>query len=67
MKSFEDCIDLIENELGVQLLPLQKEILYSIYNGHHPYVHGVRGGKMATLRAAQMLKEEMEEDNNNET
>lgn len=61
-KPFEAYLTFIENELGVKLLCWQKMALYAIYDGHCPYISGVRGGKVIMERAADMLKEEMDRD-----
>ena len=61
-KPFETYLTFIENQLGVQLLYWQKMALHAIYNGHHPYISNVRHGKIIMCRAAQLLKEEMDQD-----
>lgn len=60
MKSFEDCLGFIENELGCKLFDWQKTMLRAIYDGKYPIVQGRLCGKFAAYRAAQLLKEEME-------
>ena len=61
-KPFETYLAFIENQLGVQLLCWQKMVLQAIYDGHHPYVSGVRCGKSTMIQAAQLLKDEINQD-----
>ena len=61
-KPFETYLSFIENELGVKLLHWQKMALHAIYDGHYPYIYGVRGGKVIMERAAEMLDEEINRD-----
>ena len=42
MKTFEDCLDFIENTLGCQLLDYQKIILCNEFEGKHYYYYGGR-------------------------
>lgn len=64
-KPFEDYLAFIENDLGCKLLDWQKIILHEIYDGKHPVVYRRLGGKFVALRAAELLKEEMERDTGN--
>lgn len=59
VKTFEDCLSFIENQLGVQLLAWQKEALQKIYeNELYYYIPGGRGcGKTTFVKAAQLLEE----------
>ena len=61
-KPLETYLALIENQLGVQLLCWQKMVLQAIYDGHHPYVSGIRSGKAIMCRAAKLLKDEINQD-----
>ena len=61
-KPFETYITFIENELGVKLLCWQKMALEAVYKGYHPYISGVRNGKVIMKRAAELLKEEIDRD-----
>lgn len=62
-KPFEHYLAFIEHELGCKLLAWQKTVLREIYDGKYPIVQGRLCGKLATYRAAQMLKEEIDRDN----
>lgn len=64
-KPFEDYLAFIENDLGCKLLDWQKTILHEIYDGKHPVVYRRLSGKFVALRAAALLKEEMERDTGN--
>lgn len=64
-KPFEAYLTFIENELGVKLLCWQKMALRAIYDGHCPYISGVRNGKVIMYRAAELLKEEINRDAGN--
>lgn len=61
-KPFETYLSFVENELGVKLLCWQKMVLRSIYDGHCPYISGMRGGKDIMYRSARLFKEEIERD-----
>jgi hypothetical protein len=61
-KPFEDYLTFIENQLGVELLYWHKMVLKAVYDGCHPYVYGVRNGKMIMEKEAKLLKEEMDRD-----
>lgn len=58
MKTFEDCLAFIENQLGVHLLLWQKEALRLIYENKRFYlIPNTRGGKTTFVKAAQLLEE----------
>lgn len=58
MKTFEDCLAFIENQLGVHLLLWQKEALRLIYEHERFYlIPNARCGKAIFVKAAQLLKE----------
>lgn len=62
MKTFEDCLDFIENKLGCQLLSCQKEFLRQIYERKTYYWLPFRSGKQLTIEAAKLLVELMKEN-----
>ncbi len=65
--TFEGCLDFIEDKLGIQLLSWQKDFLQKIYNGEYGcYMLGRGTGKRVAYEAGKILKELMEEENNNE-
>ena len=55
MKTFEDCIVLIEHELGFPLLTWQKDVLQNIYENKPYYYRPARGMGMTTLEKAALL------------
>ena len=55
--NFEDCIDFIENKLGLQLLTYQKEFLRQMYEGKTYYHLPFRSGKTIFIEAAKILEE----------
>lgn len=58
MKTFEDCLSYIENELGVQLLDWQKEALYYYHEHLYTYIHLPKAsGKTVLKRAIKLLDE----------
>lgn len=61
-KPFETYLSFIENQLGVQLLCWQKMVLQAIYDGHYPYVSGVRCGKSTMIQAVDLLRDEIARD-----
>lgn len=62
-KSFEQCIDYIENELNHKLLDWQKQVLRNEYYGKHYCYHFVRmSGKYVLLEATRILKALMNEE-----
>ena len=64
-KSFEDCLDFIENQLGLQLLACQKEMLQKLCeNKHYYFLPGRTCGRTIFLEAAKLL-EEMKKENTN--
>lgn len=62
-KSFEGCLAFIENELGCELFDWQKKVLRAIYDEKYPIVQGRLSGKFVAYRAAQLLKEQIEKEN----
>lgn len=57
MKTFEDCLAFIENQLGVQLLDFQKDVLKKLYdNENYVIIYARHSGKMI-LRYAITLME----------
>lgn len=62
-KPFEHYLAFVENELGCKLFDWQKTLLREIYDGKHPIIQGRLCGKVAAYRAAEMLKAEMDRDN----
>ena len=62
-KPFEHYLAFIENELGFKLFDWQKTLLREIYDGKYPIIQGRLCGKVVAYRAAEMLKAEMERDN----
>ena len=66
MKTFEDCLSFIENELGLQLLSCQKEMLQKLYENEHYYFLPGRAYGIETFLKAAKLLEEMKEENHNE-
>jgi hypothetical protein len=58
MKTFEDCLAFIENELDLQLLAYQKEMLQKLYeNEHYYFLPGRDYGRTIFLTAAKLLEE----------
>lgn len=49
VKDFETCLAFIESELGVRLLPYQKEILKMIYEDKQIYYMPARGSNKRIL------------------
>jgi hypothetical protein len=63
MKTFENCIDFIENKLGVHLFDCQKDVLKKLYeNDNYTIVYARHSGKMI-LRYAIMLMEIYKKEN----
>ena len=63
MKPFETYLTFIENSLGIPLCGWQKTVLQAVYEGKHPiYATPGRGGKVAMLKAIEILTEEMARD-----
>lgn len=66
-KTFEDCIDYIENKFGCQLYDWQKQVLRNEYDGKHYFYNFARmSGKYVLLEATLILKSLLDEENNNE-
>ena len=65
MKTFEDCLTFIENELGIYLLAWQKEALRAIYEDRPYYYRPARGIGMTTLDKAVVLLAEFTKENEN--
>ena len=65
MKTFEDCLIFIENELGFPLLAWQKEVLRAIYEDRPYYYRPARGIGMTTLDKAVILLAAFKEENEN--
>lgn len=65
MKTCEDCLDFIENQLGIHLLTWQKEALRMIYeNNPCEYRLPGRGCGRTVFKKATKLLEEMKKENN---
>ena len=65
--TFEDCLDFIEDKLGLQLLSWQKDFLQKMYNCEYVcYMPGRGIGKEIAYEAGEILKELMNEENENE-
>ena len=65
MKTFEDCLIFIENQLGAPLLIWQKEVLRMIYE-NKPDCYRLPGrgcGRTVFKKAAKLLEEIKKEDN----
>lgn len=66
-KSFEEYIDFIENELGLQLLAYQKEMLQRLYeNEHYYFLPGRDYDRTVFINAAKLLEEIKKEKIQNE-
>lgn len=66
MKTFEDCLAFIEDQLGLQLLDFQKDFLKKLYeNENYITIYGRHSGKMI-LRYAIMLMEIYKKENEDE-
>ena len=58
MKSFEECINYIENKISCELLNYQKQVLRNEYEGkHYCYHFGRISGKYMLYCAILILKE----------
>ena len=67
MKSFEECIDFIENTMGLELWESQKALLHKQYECKHYYYSPSRmQGLHILYQAMQILKEQMEKENHND-
>lgn len=65
MKTYEDCLAFIENELGLKLLTCQKKMLQKLYkNEHYYFLPGRDYGRTIFLTAAKLLEEIKKENNN---
>jgi len=63
MKTFEDCLVFIENQLGLQLFDCQKDFLKKLYeNKNYITIYGRHSDKMI-LRYAIMLMEIYKKEN----
>ena len=68
MRSFEDCIDFIENKLGIQLFDCQKEIIRRIYENPNLYIALPRlHGRYQDLQVLMLFYELMTKEDNNDT
>lgn len=66
MQTFENCLALIENELGVRLLDSQKDFLKNLYENENYTIIYARCSGKTILRYAIMLMEIYKTENNDE-
>ena len=63
-KSFEDCLDFIENKLGLELWGCQKALLRKQYeNPNYYYCANRFHGLHMVYQTMQILKEQVEKEN----
>ena len=66
MKTFENFLIFVEDNLGIQLLSWQKDVLQDMYENRPVYYRPARGIGMTTLEKAVLLLEEFKKENGNE-
>jgi hypothetical protein len=62
-KTYEDCLNFIEDNLGIQLRCWQKEVLRTIYENNPFYYRPASGVGITTLEEAVLLLEEFKKEN----
>ena len=66
MRTVEDCLTFIEDELGLQLLDVQKEMLYKLWKDKPYYYYPNKCCGFSTLNSARILLEILKKENGND-